>query len=131
MIFQKIIFAISSLFLLLFPTLVLAADDILDKLHKIAASIGFSTIGSGDDVQVTIGQQIGFLLFYIMSFLGVIFMLLIIYAGFKWMTARGNEDQVEKSKKIIEASVIGIFIIALAYAFTQFIGFLFIDFFKY
>tara|TARA_Y100000310_G_scaffold344313_1_gene456357 strand:+ start:2117 stop:2527 length:411 start_codon:yes stop_codon:yes gene_type:complete len=39
------------------------------------------------------------------------FMVLIIYAGWLWMTAQGKEDQVERAKKIIIGSLIGLTII--------------------
>jgi hypothetical protein len=38
------------------------------------------------------------------------------------MTARGNEEQVEKAKKVIQNAVIGLIIVILAYAITLFIG---------
>ncbi len=126
---QTTFISITSLLLLLFPSVVFAADDMLDKLNKIAVAIGIATVEPGQ-AQATIGERIGTILLALMSFLGVIFILLVIYAGFKWMTARGNEDQVEKSKKIIETSVIGLLVIALAYAFTQFIGILLGGLFK-
>ncbi len=56
-----------------------------------------------------------------LGFLGVIALLLIIYAGYLWMTAQGNEDNVEKAKDIIKNAVIGLIIITLSYAITAFI----------
>lgn len=57
----------------------------------------------------------------LLSFLGVVFFLLVIYGGFMWMTAQGSEDQVGKAKKIIINSTIGLVVIMLAYAITWFI----------
>lgn len=57
----------------------------------------------------------------VLTFVGVIFLILIIVAGFKWMTARGNEAEVEKSKKILVQSIIGILIVLAAYALSYFI----------
>lgn len=45
------------------------------------------------------------------SILSGLFLLLIIYAGWLWMTARGNEEQVMKAKKMIVTSLIGLAII--------------------
>jgi hypothetical protein len=56
-----------------------------------------------------------------LSLLGIIFVCLVIYGGFLWMTAAGNEDQVEKAKKIISQSVIGLVIILSAWAIYTFI----------
>jgi len=46
---------------------------------------------------------------------------LILYGGFKWMTAGGNEEQVGEAKKIIISGVIGLIIILSAYAIANFV----------
>ncbi len=56
-----------------------------------------------------------------LSLLGIIFVALIIYAGFTWMTAQGDESKVEKAKNIIIAAVIGIIITISAYIITHFV----------
>lgn len=56
-----------------------------------------------------------------LGFLGVIFLILMIYGGFLWMTDRGNEDQVKKSKGLISAAVIGLIIVLSAYAISFFV----------
>ena len=53
--------------------------------------------------------------------IGVIFFVLIIYAGILWMTAGGKDEQVKKAQNIIQRSAIGLFIVVLAYAITYFI----------
>ncbi|MFA5359196.1 MAG: pilin [Patescibacteria group bacterium] len=50
--------------------------------------------------------------------LGVIFLIIILYAGFRWLTAGGNDEQVGAAKKLIMNSVIGLVIIFLAYIIT-------------
>ena len=57
----------------------------------------------------------------ILSLVGTIFLVLTIYAGILWMTAQGNEDRVAKAKNIIQAAVIGLFVVMAAYAITSFI----------
>ena len=52
---------------------------------------------------------------------GLIFLLLMIYAGYLWMTARGEEAQVDKAKKIISNSLIGIVVVLSAFAITTLI----------
>lgn len=39
---------------------------------------------------------------------GALFMVLAIYAGWLWMSARGNDEQVKKAKDILLGAVIGI-----------------------
>jgi len=65
-----------------------------------------------------IGQVVGSAL----AFIGILFLLLMIYAGILWMTARGNEQSVTKAQDLITAAVIGLVIVLSAYAITAYIG---------
>jgi len=47
--------------------------------------------------------------------LGLFTVALMIYAGFIWMYARGNEEEAAKAKKILEGAVIGLIIILTSY----------------
>ncbi len=57
----------------------------------------------------------------VLGLLGVIFLIIIIYAGFLWMTAGGNDDQVGKAKKWLVNGIIGVVIIVGAYAISYFV----------
>jgi hypothetical protein len=57
-----------------------------------------------------------------LTFIGIIFITLIIYAGFRWMTSSGSQDKISEAKSIIKASVIGVIIIIAAYMITTFVG---------
>jgi hypothetical protein len=57
----------------------------------------------------------------ILGFLGILSLLLILFGGFKWMTAAGNDDQVASAKKLLVAAVIGLVIILSAYALAAFV----------
>jgi len=57
----------------------------------------------------------------VLGFLGTIAVILIIIAGFQWMTAAGNEDKVGKAQKIMTAAVIGLVIVLMAYALSAFV----------
>jgi len=56
----------------------------------------------------------------ILGFLGIIATVIILYAGFKWMTSQGNEEEVGAAKKMLTAGVIGLVIILSAYAIASF-----------
>lgn len=56
-----------------------------------------------------------------LGLLGVLATVLIIYAGFKWMTAAGNEEQAGEAKKIMYQAVIGLVIIMSAYSIVRFV----------
>lgn len=57
-----------------------------------------------------------------LSFVGVLFLIMMIVGGFIWMTAAGNEDRVKTAIKLIVAGVIGLVIVVSAYAITSFLG---------
>ncbi len=57
----------------------------------------------------------------ILGFLGIIAVGLILFGGFKWMTAAGNEDKIDEAKKIITAGVIGLVIILASYGIANFV----------
>ncbi|MEA2064863.1 MAG: hypothetical protein U9O66_01020 [Patescibacteria group bacterium] len=56
-----------------------------------------------------------------LSVFGIVFLVLIIYGGFIWMTAGGSEEKIIKAKQIIINSSIGLAIVMMAYAITWFI----------
>ena len=56
-----------------------------------------------------------------LGFLGTITVVLVIYAGFLWMTSQGNSDKVDKAKKILKSAVIGLIIILSSFAIVTFI----------
>ncbi len=82
----------------------------------------------GDKIPLAEASQHGFASFLgstigiSLSFVGIIFFILIIYGGFKWMVSRGNEQEIAKAKEIIAAAVIGLLLILSAYAITTMVG---------
>ena len=56
-----------------------------------------------------------------LSFLGVIFLILIIISGFKWMTT-SSPDEIKKIRAKITNAVIGLVIVLAAYGITTFIS---------
>lgn len=87
-----------------------------DNMKTFSNSAGIST-KEGTDLPTIIGKIIGGFL----GILGSVFVILVIYAGFLWMTAGGNEEQVGKAKKMMTNAVIGLIIVMLAFAITNFI----------
>lgn len=53
---------------------------------------------------------------------GLLFFILMVYAGFKWMLSRGDEDKISTARNTIVGSVIGLVITIAAYAITSFIN---------
>ena len=57
----------------------------------------------------------------VLTWLGVVFLGLIIYGGIIWMTGEGNEEKATKAKNIITGSITGLIIVMLAYAISYFL----------
>ena len=85
---------------------------------------------AGAELQKSLPKQIGKIIGAILAFLGVIFLILMIYGGYIWMMARGNEQEVEKAKSIIKNALIGLVVVLAAYVITSFIRFKLIERFK-
>lgn len=77
--------------------------------------------GYADATETTFAETIGKIVQVLLSFVGIIFLILMVYAGYLWMTARGESEQVETAKKIITASLIGIVITLGAFSITAFV----------
>ncbi len=56
-----------------------------------------------------------------LGFLGIIAVILIIYAGWLWMSSQGEADKIQKAKLILTSSVIGLIIILSSYAIARFV----------
>ena len=57
----------------------------------------------------------------VLGIVGTLFLCLMVYAGFLWMTAGGNEENTKKAKSLIFAAVIGLVIVLAAYSITIFV----------
>jgi heme/copper-type cytochrome/quinol oxidase subunit 2 len=99
--------------LLALPGAALAANVNLGLTPEVEGALGLGT----QDVRVTIARIIN----VFMGLLGIIAVVIVLYGGFLWMTASGNEDRVEKAKKLIVAGIIGLAIILSAYAIASFV----------
>ncbi len=56
-----------------------------------------------------------------LGILGSIFIFLIVYAGYLWMTAAGDASKVEKAQHTLKVAIIGLIVIAGSYAIWQFL----------
>ena len=69
------------------------------------------------DVLAFLGKLINVFL----GVLALIFLILMLYGGFLWMSAMGDQERITKAKDTIVPAVIGIVIIVGAYAVTSFV----------
>lgn len=89
-----------------------------DNLQQAGQAAQYDT--NKNDINA-LAEVIGTIIFYFFSLLAVIFLGLLIYAGFLWMTAHGNEDNVTKAKHIIRNALIGLIIVIGSYAIVYFV----------
>ncbi len=95
------------------PLAVNAAGVNLGLTSDVEGALGLGTT----DVRVTIARIIN----VFMGLLGIIAVVIILYGGFIWMTAAGNEERVDQARKMIVSGVIGLAIILSAYAIARFV----------
>ena len=120
---KKILMTVFVLGLVLIPSLgrlglVRAQDQIITNdplaaLGDINDQAEFSEQGLTD--------TIGLLISVLLGVLGIIFLVLVIWAGLLWMTAAGETKQTQKAKDILVTSVIGLVILLSAYAISTFV----------
>lgn len=79
------------------------------------------TDAAGIQSDVELPTIIGNIVYIILSFLGIVAVLIILLGGFKWMTAAGDDSKVEKAKKLIYSGIIGLVIIFAAFAIAVFV----------
>lgn len=126
---KKIIYfvVISFVSLLLSSQVVLAANKIdgstvalsgfgFEKVNGVAKNAGYNP-----DNALSLDQTISSIINIFLSLLGVLFMILMIYGGYTWMTAAGDDKKIEKAKDTIRAAIIGLVIVIAAYAISTFV----------
>lgn len=83
---------------------------------------GLNTAAGGtglpkDELVKTVGRLIQ----EVLSYLGVLFLILMLYSGFLYMTAQGDPKKIDTAVGIIRGAVIGLVIIAASYALAAFV----------
>ena len=69
----------------------------------------------------TIGEAVGNIINIALGFLGIIFVVLLVIAGFKYFTAQGNSTKTTEAIGSIKTAIIGLIIILMSYAITTFV----------
>ncbi len=87
--------------------------NLTDKLGEVQKQTGQA------DVPLT--ETVGRLISVFLGLLGVIFLVLVIYAGFIWMTAQGDPKAVDKARNILISAVVGLVILLASYAISSFV----------
>ncbi len=93
-------------------------NDVLKEKFDSAKQVGLPGTEEGE---LTLPDRIAMMINKVLTVLGLIFLIIIIAGGIKWMTAGGNEGNIDQAKKILTAGVVGMIIVFLAYGITAFI----------
>lgn len=106
-------FTACLLTILLIPQIILAGsgvETIKDSLKVTAQKADIEI--DRTDLPTMVGSAVnyGFLV------LGTIFLGILMFGGFRWMTAGGNEEKVKTGKEFLVNGINGIIVIFLAYA---------------
>ena len=124
--FVKKIAALVMVGVFLLPVVVLA--DELPTLEDIRKPL--ETVGGEEGIGVDVTNLsrpdivpfvVGTIIQYVMAFIGVVLAVIIVYAGYLWLTAGGNEEQVTKAKTLLKNAVIGLAIVFTAAIISAFI----------
>ena len=123
---KKIFFAlfIISCWLAVFPAGVALATDGPSTKYGLdtAANTAGSLKSPGTSANTALANEIGLIVGVLLSFLGVIFLLLMIAGGLMWMTAGGNDSKVKTARSLLVAAIVGLIIVLSAYAITTFVS---------
>lgn len=110
--YYQLLINLCLILILFLPFLTLAADnDLIKNLGVTAEQAGLT---GQTDLKLVIGEIIK----VILGFLAIIFLGLVLYGGFLWMTAAGDPGKIEKARNLIRNAIIGVIIILAAYAIT-------------
>jgi len=77
----------------------------------------FGTGGNALDIRLITARVVKVFI----SFMGLIFLILLILAGWKYMNSRGNEEKVTEALTQIKSAIIGLVIIVAAYVIASFV----------
>ncbi len=119
---KNLIILVVLILFLVIPYFVFAKDNGQAKKAAIDRLSEVSGQTYGDQMEESaVGEIVANFINGFLALIGVIFLCFMIYGGYLWLTAGGNEDNVKKAKAIIKNSIIGIIIIVAAYAVTYFV----------
>lgn len=108
---------IISFLMLVLPFLTMAANNDVYTENTKNLSYFANVFGPARDPRtIAVGILKAFL-----GLLGVIFAGYMVYGGYVWMTAGGNEDRVTKAKDTIRHAIIGLAVLLAAWGITHFV----------
>jgi len=100
------------------PVTVLAQDNPFERGQTMVEGV---QTASGVGQQASLETMIGNIINIALGFIGVLLLVYILWAGFVWMTAGGDTKKVEEAQTRIRNAIIGLLVIIVAFALSNFI----------
>lgn len=110
--------------ILVLPFFVFGAPDTANKANpanKLKTSMensGYNTTGD----ETALASNVGYIIGVFLGIMGTIFVIMMVFAGYNWFTAMGDEKKVGKAKDIIWRAIIGLMITLSAWAIWAFVS---------
>lgn len=120
----KILYLLLAVMVLgLLASPIFAQTTITDNMRDVINKPGVLSLPSIDkDLKGGAQTIIGNIINAFLGLFGAFFLILVIYGGFKWMNAKGNQEEMDKAKKILQSAIIGFIIVMMAYAISFFVA---------
>ncbi|MCX6739856.1 MAG: pilin [Candidatus Parcubacteria bacterium] len=106
---------------LILPLLAQATTPPTDSTPISSGVQKFGSAAFGSEQPTNIFSLIAKVINAALGILGIVFVILMIYGGYTWMTAMGTEEKIKKAKAVITQAVIGLVIIISAYAISSYV----------
>lgn len=118
--YKKLISKVSTVAAgLALPVLTLAADPFTDAKTSLntVTQKALGTSGAPKPIYEVAGNIINVAL----GFIGIVLLGYLLYSGYLWMTAGGEDKKVEEARKQIKNAIIGLIILLASFAITDFV----------
>lgn len=97
------------------------AQELYKQLKEATTKTGVTGAGYTQASENTLPIVAGRIINVVIAALALALLVYLVYGGYVYMTAKGDEDDVKRAQRIISESIIGLAIVMLAYAITRYV----------
>ena len=119
--FRLSILKIFFIFFIVFMPIGVYSGNLTNSNDVLGNVAGHSGAGYIVDNTASFEAIVGAIIKTFLTLSGVIFLAILVYGGYVWMTGLGNSERVDKSKKLISAAIIGLIITFASYAISIYV----------
>ncbi|MBU1132639.1 hypothetical protein KKC32_05355 [Patescibacteria group bacterium] len=92
-----------------------------DEGTGIRAGLNVSADTAGLKTETTFPSAIGKVINFVFMFIGILFLIIVLYAGILWMIGGGDPGNIKKAKSYLINASIGLAVTLMAYQLTSFV----------